>query len=82
MAANKPKPVQASLSEKEILMKPKAAIAWKAGAPLTVEELNLHGAKGKLNIDGLITHTLPPDRISEGCDLMKRGQSIRSVVPY
>ena len=37
---------------------------------------------GKLNIDDLITHTLPLDRINEGFDLMKRGESIRSVVLY
>lgn len=38
--------------------------------------------EGKLNIDDLITHTLPLDRINEGFDLMKRGESIRSVVLF
>jgi S-(hydroxymethyl)glutathione dehydrogenase/alcohol dehydrogenase len=38
--------------------------------------------EGKLNIDDLITHTLPLDNINEGFDLMKRGESIRSVVLY
>jgi S-(hydroxymethyl)glutathione dehydrogenase/alcohol dehydrogenase len=38
--------------------------------------------EGKLNIDDLITHTLPLERINEGFDLMKRGESIRSVVIY
>ena len=38
--------------------------------------------EGKINIDDLITHTLPLDRINEGFDLMKRGESIRSVVVY
>lgn len=38
--------------------------------------------EGKLNIDDLITHTLPLERINEGFDLMKRGESIRSVVLY
>ncbi|MDX2220784.1 MAG: S-(hydroxymethyl)glutathione dehydrogenase/class III alcohol dehydrogenase [Burkholderiales bacterium] len=38
--------------------------------------------EGKLNIDALITHTLPLDRINEGFDLMKSGESIRSVVIY
>lgn len=38
--------------------------------------------EGKLNIDDLITHTLPLDRINEGFELMKRGESIRSVVLY
>lgn len=37
---------------------------------------------GKLNIDDLITHTLPLERINEGFDLMKSGESIRSVVLY
>ena len=36
----------------------------------------------KINIDDLITHTLPLDRINEGFDLMTRGESIRSVVLY
>jgi S-(hydroxymethyl)glutathione dehydrogenase/alcohol dehydrogenase len=38
--------------------------------------------EGKLNIDDLITHRLPLERINEGFDLMKRGESIRSVVLY
>jgi S-(hydroxymethyl)glutathione dehydrogenase/alcohol dehydrogenase len=37
---------------------------------------------GRLKIDELITHRLPLDRINEGFDLMKRGESIRSVVVY
>jgi S-(hydroxymethyl)glutathione dehydrogenase/alcohol dehydrogenase len=37
---------------------------------------------GKLNIDDLITHTLPLERINEGFDLMHKGESIRSVVVY
>jgi S-(hydroxymethyl)glutathione dehydrogenase/alcohol dehydrogenase len=36
----------------------------------------------KLNIDDLITHRLKLEQINEGFDLMKRGQSIRSVVLY
>jgi S-(hydroxymethyl)glutathione dehydrogenase/alcohol dehydrogenase len=36
----------------------------------------------KINIDDLITHLLPLDRINEGFDLMHRGESIRSVVVY
>ena len=35
-----------------------------------------------INIDDLITHTLPLGRINEGFDLMKRGESIRPVVLY
>jgi S-(hydroxymethyl)glutathione dehydrogenase/alcohol dehydrogenase len=38
--------------------------------------------EGKLNIDDLITHRLPLERINEGFDLMQRGASIRSVVLY
>jgi S-(hydroxymethyl)glutathione dehydrogenase/alcohol dehydrogenase len=38
--------------------------------------------EGKLNIDDLITHTLPLEQINDGFDLMKRGESIRSVVVY
>ncbi len=37
---------------------------------------------GKINIDDLITHVLPLDKINEGFDLMTRGESIRSVVVY
>jgi S-(hydroxymethyl)glutathione dehydrogenase/alcohol dehydrogenase len=37
---------------------------------------------GKINIDDLITHTMPLDRINEGFDLMTRGESIRGVVVY
>ncbi len=104
-------------------MKTKAAIAWKAGAPLTIEEVDLEGPRaaageeigtrsfqlvtgrewkgsafggargrtdvpkivdwymeGKINIDDLITHTLPLEKINDGFDLMKQGESIRSVV--
>ncbi|MBK8217681.1 MAG: S-(hydroxymethyl)glutathione dehydrogenase/class III alcohol dehydrogenase [Myxococcales bacterium] len=38
--------------------------------------------EGKIDIDSLVTHTLPLDRINEGFDLMKRGESIRTVVTY
>jgi S-(hydroxymethyl)glutathione dehydrogenase / alcohol dehydrogenase len=38
--------------------------------------------EGKINIDDLITHVLPFDRINDGFDLMRRGESIRSVVTY
>ena len=37
---------------------------------------------GKINIDDLITHRLPLERINEGFALMERGKSIRSVVVY
>jgi S-(hydroxymethyl)glutathione dehydrogenase / alcohol dehydrogenase len=38
--------------------------------------------EGKIDIDSLITHRLPLARINEGFDLMKRGESIRSVVMF
>jgi S-(hydroxymethyl)glutathione dehydrogenase/alcohol dehydrogenase len=38
--------------------------------------------EGKLDIDSLITHTLPLDGINRGFDLMHAGESIRSVVVY
>jgi S-(hydroxymethyl)glutathione dehydrogenase / alcohol dehydrogenase len=37
---------------------------------------------GKINIDDLITHVLPLDRINEGFELMHAGTSIRAVVTY
>jgi S-(hydroxymethyl)glutathione dehydrogenase/alcohol dehydrogenase len=37
---------------------------------------------GKINIDDLITHTLPLERINEGFDLMHAGKSIRTVVTF
>ena len=36
----------------------------------------------KIQIDPLITHRLPLERINEGFELMERGESIRSVVVY
>ena len=37
---------------------------------------------GKINIDDLITHTMPLDEINNAFDLMHAGESIRSVVIY
>ncbi|MFO7550673.1 MAG: S-(hydroxymethyl)glutathione dehydrogenase/class III alcohol dehydrogenase [Haliea sp.] len=37
---------------------------------------------GKINIDDLITHTMPLEDINRGFDLMHDGESIRSVVVY
>ncbi len=37
---------------------------------------------GKINIDDLITHTMPLDDINKGFDLMHSGESIRGVVIY
>ncbi len=38
--------------------------------------------EGKIDIDSLITHTLPLDKINDGFQLMKNGESIRTVVIY
>jgi S-(hydroxymethyl)glutathione dehydrogenase / alcohol dehydrogenase len=36
----------------------------------------------KINIDDLITHVIPLDRINDGFDMMKAGTSIRTVVTF
>ena len=38
--------------------------------------------EGKINIDDLITHKMPLERINEAFDLMHEGKSIRSVVEF
>ena len=38
--------------------------------------------EGKINIDDLITHTMPLEQINDAFDLMHAGKSIRSVVRY
>lgn len=37
---------------------------------------------GRINIDDLITHVLPFEQINEGFELMRRGESIRTVLTY
>jgi len=37
---------------------------------------------GKIQIDPMITHTLPLDDINRGFELMHSGESIRSVVVF
>ncbi len=37
---------------------------------------------GKIDIDSLVTHTMPLDHINEAFDLMHAGKSIRSVVTF
>ncbi|HEY2621563.1 MAG TPA: S-(hydroxymethyl)glutathione dehydrogenase/class III alcohol dehydrogenase [Acetobacteraceae bacterium] len=37
---------------------------------------------GRINIDDLITHTLPFAQINEGFELMRKGESIRTVLTY
>ncbi len=38
--------------------------------------------EGKIEIDPMITHTMPLDKINDGFGLMHSGESIRSVVEY
>ena len=38
--------------------------------------------EGKINIDDLITHVMPLEKINEAFDLMHEGKSIRSVVTF
>ncbi len=38
--------------------------------------------ESKINIDDLITHTMPLADINTGFELMKSGESIRGVVLY
>jgi S-(hydroxymethyl)glutathione dehydrogenase / alcohol dehydrogenase len=38
--------------------------------------------EGRVNIDDLITHTMPLERINDAFDLMHRGESIRAVVKF
>ena len=37
---------------------------------------------GRINIDDLITHVMPLDKINDAFDLMHKGESIRSVVTF
>jgi len=38
--------------------------------------------QGKIEIDPMITHVMPLDEINNAFELMKRGESIRSVVTF
>ncbi|KZD08562.1 S-(hydroxymethyl)glutathione dehydrogenase/class III alcohol dehydrogenase [Oceanibaculum pacificum] len=38
--------------------------------------------EGKINIDDMITHTMPLEKINDAFDLMHEGKSIRSVVTF
>ena len=37
---------------------------------------------GKINIDDMITHVMPLDKINDAFDLMHKGESIRSVITF
>ena len=52
-------------------------------APLSSEAIvGLRHMDGRINIDDLITHVLPLERINEGFDPMHAGKSIRAVVKF
>lgn len=38
--------------------------------------------EGKINIDDMITHVMPLERINDAFDLMHKGESIRSVITF
>ena len=38
--------------------------------------------EGKINIDDLITHLMPLEKINDAFDLMRKGESIRSVITF
>ncbi len=38
--------------------------------------------EGKINIDDLVTHTMPVDQINDAFDLMHKGESIRTVITF
>jgi S-(hydroxymethyl)glutathione dehydrogenase/alcohol dehydrogenase len=38
--------------------------------------------EGKINIDDLVTHVMPIDKINDAFDLMHKGESIRSVITF
>jgi S-(hydroxymethyl)glutathione dehydrogenase/alcohol dehydrogenase len=38
--------------------------------------------EGKIDIDSLITHVMPVEKINDAFDLMHAGESIRSVVTF
>ena len=55
--------------------------AARAGAPNVPKIVDWY-MDGRINIDDLITHVLPLERINDGFDLMHAGESIRAVVVY
>jgi S-(hydroxymethyl)glutathione dehydrogenase/alcohol dehydrogenase len=50
----------------------------RADAPKTVD----WSMEGKINVDDLISHTTPLDKINDAFELMRQGKSICSVVVY
>ena len=41
-----------------------------------------HYVEGRLNLADLVTHRLPMERVNDGFDLMKSGESLRTVVSF
>lgn len=41
-----------------------------------------HYVEGRLNLTDLVTHRLPIEQVNEGFEMMKRGESIRTVVSF
>ena len=54
----------------------------RQGPARRAEDRRLVHGQGKIDIDSLITHTMPVERINDAFDLMHEGQSIRSVVTF
>ena len=56
---------------------------WLMKEPdLEEEDLRASVVDGRIEIDPMITHVLPLERINEAFELMHRGESIRSVIVY
>jgi S-(hydroxymethyl)glutathione dehydrogenase/alcohol dehydrogenase len=51
-----------------------------SGGRIAVPRIVGRYMEGKINVDDLITHHLPLEQINDGFDLMKKDESIRSVV--
>ena len=51
-------------------------------ARLVKERMSINTDPEKINIDDLITHTMPLEEINSAFDLMHEGESIRSVVEF
>ncbi len=51
------------------------------GAPTSSKIVDWY-MSGKIQIDPLITHSMPLEHINKAFDLMHEGRSIRSVVVY
>jgi S-(hydroxymethyl)glutathione dehydrogenase/alcohol dehydrogenase len=57
------------------------ALAGRRGRPETPRIVYWY-MEGLIQIDPMITHTMPLERINDAFQLMEEGKSIRSVVVY